>query len=331
LTEYEIALTGIHPRNEKTIQATQDWERSRIDDAGLRRCLDADIEDVVKLQRKVGARYVTDGQLTLSWQDLFRPISSGFKGMEPGPMVRWFNTNTFFFSPIVKGPISSDGKALAKAVESKFVDEGASFKLILPDPLTFSELADDLHYRNREKLAFAYAEALNSELRSLSSAGARYVQFSSPSLVYRLKQEPLSRNAVKQLGEAVRTALIGVKARSGFYPFFGDAGPYLPSLFDDVPTDDIGIDLTQTDSSSLGRTSKGVIAGLVDSRTTYMEDAAALVRRAEDVADRTGAKTITLAPSAELRFIPRAFADKKVHILGELRSKLRGGDGRGKR
>src|ERR1019366_7331502 len=103
MTEYQISLTGIHARNEKTIQATQDWERGRIDEVGLRRALDEDVDAVVKLQQKVGADYFTDGQLTLAWQDLFRPISRGFAGLEPGPMVRWFNTNTFFFTPVVKG------------------------------------------------------------------------------------------------------------------------------------------------------------------------------------------------------------------------------------
>src|SRR5271170_3412065 len=129
MTDYQISLTGVHARNEKTIQATQDWERSRIDDNGLRRYLDQDVEAIVGLQRKIGVDYATDGQLTLAWQDLFRPLSQGLAGLSPGPMVRWFNTNTFFFTPIVNGAISSDGKALSVAVEKKFVDHGAGFKV----------------------------------------------------------------------------------------------------------------------------------------------------------------------------------------------------------
>jgi len=327
LTEYQVSLTGLHARNEKTIQATQDWERSRINDISLKESFDKDCDSLVELQKHVGAEYVTDGQITLAWQDLFRPISSGFEGLEPGPMVRWFNTNTFFYTPIVKGAISSDGKVLSRAIERRFVDHGSSLKIILPDPLTFAELAEDRHYGSKEKLQFAYSDAIRGELRTLSSIGVKYVQFSAPGLTYRLKQKPFSRAGLKQLGEAVRSALKGVSLRSGFYPFFGDASPYLPELFDVIPTDDIGLDLTQTDDSSLSATSKGVIAGIVDSRTTYLEDVESLAARVEDIVERAGTKTLTLAPSADLRYIPRVSADEKLELLGRLRARLkRGGD-----
>ena len=331
MTEFQVSLTGLHARNEKTIQATQDWERSRINEVSLKASFDADCDSLVELQKRVGVDYVSDGQITLAWQDAFRPISAGFEGLEPGPMVRWFNTNTFFYTPIVKGEISSDGKVLARAVEKRFVNHGASFKIIVPDPLTFAELAEDRHYRSKEKLLFAYADALGKELRGLSSLGVKYVQFSAPSLVYRLKREPLSRSALKQVGEAVRAALKGVKLRSGYYPFFGDAAPYLPELFEAMPTDDVGVDLTQTDESSLPETGKGVIAGLADSRTTYLEDVGSLAARAQRVQEITGAKTVTIAPSADLRFIPRVSADEKLELLGRVKARLgksKGGKGK---
>jgi len=320
-------LSGLHARNEKTIQATQDWERSRIDEVTLKDSFDKDCDSLVELQKHIGAQYITDGQMTLAWQDLFRPMSAGFQGLEPGPMVRWFNTNTFFYTPIVKGDISSNGRVLSKAIERRFVNHGSSLKIILPDPLTFVELAEDRHYGSKEKLLFAYSDTLRGELRELSSLGVKYVQFSAPSLVYRLKQKPFSRAGLAQLGEAVRNALKGVSMKSGFYPFFGDASPYLPELLDLIPTDDIGFDLTQTDDSSLPATSKGVIAGVVDSRTTYLEDVASLASRVEGIADRTGAKTITLAPSADLRYIPRVSADEKLELLGRLRARVRKGRG----
>jgi 5-methyltetrahydropteroyltriglutamate--homocysteine methyltransferase len=325
LTEYQVSLTGLHARNEKTIQATQDWERSRINEVTLKESFDKDCESLVELQRHVGAEYISDGQITLAWQDLFRPMSSGFEGLEAGPMVRWFNTNTFFYTPVVKGAISSDGKVLSKVVQRRFVDHGSSLKVILPDPLTFAELAEDRHYGSKEKLQFAYADAIRGELRTLSSLGVKYVQFSAPSLVYRLKQKPFSRAELGQLGEAVRSALRGVSLRSGFYPFFGDASPYLPELFESIPTDDVGVDLTQTDDASLPETRKGVIAGLVDARTTYLEDVESLAARAEGVVERTGTKTLTLAPSSDLRYIPRVSADEKLELLGRLRARVRRG------
>jgi 5-methyltetrahydropteroyltriglutamate--homocysteine methyltransferase len=325
LTEYQVSLTGLHARNEKTIQATQDWERSRINDDALKAAFDKDCESIVELQKHVGVEYITDGQITPPWQDLFRPISTGFEGIEPGPMVRWFNTNTFFYIPVVYGPISSSGKVLWNAVEGRFVNHGSSLKIVLPDPLTFAELAEDRYYGTKEKVLFAYSDAIRRELRSLSSRGLKYVQFSAPSLVYRLRGKPLPRDDFKQLAEAVRNALRGVSLRSGYYPFFGDASVYLPDLFELIPTDDVGIDLTQTDDSSLPETQKGIIAGLVDSRTTYLENVSTLRSRAQDIAERTKAKRVTLSPSSDLRYIPRVSADEKLELLGRLKPTLKRG------
>ncbi len=325
MTEYQVSLTGLHARNERTIQATQDWERSRINEVTLKESFDKDCESLVELQRHVGAEYITDGQITLAWQDLFRPISSGFEGLEPGPMVRWFNTNTFFYTPIVKGAISSDGKVLSKVIERRFVDHGSSLKIILPDPLTFAELAEDRHYGSKEKLQFAYADAIRGSCGPSRPSGVKYVQFSAPSLVYRLKQKPFSRSELGQLGEAVRSALKGVSLEERVLPVLRGRLPYLPELFDAIPTDDVGVDLTQTDDSSLSATNKGVIAGLVDSRTTYLEDVESLAARVEAVVDRTGTKTLTLAPSSDLRYIPRVSADEKLELLGRLRARVRRG------
>ena len=80
LTDYKVSLTGLHARNEKTIQATQDWERSRINDEKLKATFDKDCDSIVELQRHVGAEYVTDGQITLAWQDLVPPDQRGLRG-----------------------------------------------------------------------------------------------------------------------------------------------------------------------------------------------------------------------------------------------------------
>jgi 5-methyltetrahydropteroyltriglutamate--homocysteine methyltransferase len=237
-------------------------------------------------------------------------------------MVRWFNTNTFYFTPVVKGELGNEGSAVWTKIDRQLVKQG-EFRVILPDPLTLAELSEDRFYGTTEKLMFAFADrVLSNEVRSLDRNGVKYVQFSSPSLVGRFRDKPLSETLLGQLGEALRATIKGTSLRTGFHTFFGDASPYFPSLFDVIPTDDIGFDFTQTDPADLVTTRKGIIAGISDGRTTYLESVADLLEKVELVSEKTGSKRITLSPSCDLRYIPRSAADEKLRVLSRLRGKL---------
>ena len=45
-------------------------------------------------QREAGLDYLSDG--LLNWQDIFRPFDEAARGLEPGPLTRFLNTNTFY-------------------------------------------------------------------------------------------------------------------------------------------------------------------------------------------------------------------------------------------
>ena len=321
MTEFSLSLTGLHARNESTIQATQDWERGRIDSRSLKASFTSDCDALVSLQSEVGADFLSDGQMTTGWQDFLTPLTSGLEGVKKGAMVRWYNTNTFYYTPVVAGEIGSDGGAIWRRLERRYVPRGG-FRVAVPDPLTFAELAEDHHYGKKETLLFSYAEALNKELRTLHSKGVSYVQFTSPALVARFRQRPVDDDGLNQLGEAVRTAVKGTSLRTGFHTIFGDASPYIPQIFDAIPTDDIGFDFTQTDPASLSSSKHGIIAGVADARSTYLEGVEELREKVENVLERTGTRNLTIAPSSDLRYIPRVSADEKLRRLGMLKQEL---------
>jgi 5-methyltetrahydropteroyltriglutamate--homocysteine methyltransferase len=266
--------------------------------------------------------FISDGQFTLPWQDLLRPFTDGVEGVRKGPLVRWFNTNTFYYAPIIKDKIRSDGTIIWKSVERRFV-KSDYFKVVLPDPLTFAELADDHSYHNKEKLIFAYSDdVLREELSFLAKNGIKYIQLSSPSLVARFRDRPIPRAELKQLGEAIRSAIRGLPLRSGFHAYFGDASPYIPDIFDAIPTDDIGLDFTQTDFNSLQPSKKGIIAGIVNSRSSYLESVDELEVMVKGIFERTEAKSIILSPSCDLQYLPRVISDEKLRRISSLRDRF---------
>ncbi len=112
----------------------------------------------------------------------------------------------------------------------------------------------------------------------------------------------------------------GSRIRTAYQTFFGDAEPYFSFLLDSVPTDDIGLDLTETEASGITPTSKGLVAGVADARSSFVEEPKQLVNRLGDLPSKT--KALTLAPSCDLRYVPREVADQKLRNLARARKAL---------
>lgn len=316
-------MAGIHPRFDATIQATQDWERRRLAERLLEVRFAKDVAGLVSLQGQLGFDYLSDGQLSMWWQDIFRPFTENVRGLRKGPLMRWYNTNTFYYAPVVEERLHSDGGALEGKIDATVLASGKG-RIALPDPLTFLDCCEDKRYVRREKLMLAYCDrVLGPTLRRLSKKGLSYVQFSAPALVARFRREKVGSDELSLLGEGLRSALKGTTLSSGYHTFFGDAAPYLPRLFDVIPTNDLGFDLSETDPARIdGDRKKGVIAGAADSRNSYVESPAELAKKVEVLKDRF--KRVTLSPSADLQHVPRPVADEKLKNLARARRLLSG-------
>lgn len=314
-----ITISGQHPRSEKTVQATQDWERGRISRKELNSIFKEDVSELIKLQEELMFDFTSDGQMTEKWNDLLRPFTM-IPGIKKGPLVRWFNTNTFYYVPVIyKKPIN-DSKVLINSISKEILKKGNG-KIIVPDPLTFAECSENLIGMNKEEIMYLYAQdILNKDLVELQKQGIKYVQFSSPSLTARFRQEKVNRDTLNQLGESIKLALRKTTLRSGFYSYFGDGSNYIPEIYDFIPTNDIGFDLTETDYEKIDGTERCFIAGIVNSRTSYIEREKELLKVVEKLVDKF--KELILCPSSDLQYIPRKFADEKLKLISKLRDKI---------
>jgi 5-methyltetrahydropteroyltriglutamate--homocysteine methyltransferase len=82
--------------------------------------------------------------------------------------------------PTVTGAIRRT--ASVHGPEARFARANTRHKLkfTLPGPMTIVDTLADEHYRDRGKLAMAFAEALNEEVRDLAAAGVDVIQFDEP-------------------------------------------------------------------------------------------------------------------------------------------------------
>jgi 5-methyltetrahydropteroyltriglutamate--homocysteine methyltransferase len=319
-------LAGAFSRSPELIEATINFEKGKIGGADLEKEFSRATDELIKLQvsRKFG--WVTDGMFR--WNDLLRPFTDGLKGVEIGPLTRWFDNNTFYRKPIIISKLGGKGKIAIKISYRDQLPRKGGWKAILPAPFTFAQLSKNEYYKNKLELMLDYSKMLREEIKSLVGAGFSYVQLSDPSLVYRPFKGPIRKDELPQVKEALNEAIRGIKVRTSLQTFFGDFAKLLPEALD-FPVDDLGFDLYETNISKLGEYefTKSVALGLVDSRSSVLEEPVELAKIAKHLIESvypSKTKEVFICPNTDLDFLPWRVAEKKLGIISKVIEALRG-------
>ena len=250
--------------------------------------------------------FFSDG--LLKWQDIFRPLM-GAVGVKPHTLIRWFDTNTFFREPELVGKVPTvtnpDGVVAAASVPRPRV-------ATLPSPYMFSRAAHTDHDRNRLMVDLAH-RVLRPAIDAAVAGGAELIHLEDPWLGYfGIKPEDWT-----PLGEALGILHRDLKATLAFHVYFGDAGPHIAQLLR-LPVDAIGVDLTETDVAELGSSwDKGLVAGIIDGRSSIVESLDNTVEVARHLADTVRPRNLYLTSNCELGYLPTVVAELKVLRLGE--------------
>lgn len=303
-------LTGIFPRSEALIAATRGYDRKRVTAEDVEEKLLEDIVSLARLQLEEGFGYTSDG--LLNWQDIFRPFVEAWDGLSPGPLTRWFDNNTFFRQPIIVGdiearPLSGD------YFRFDLTSLGKRLKAVLPGPYTFMSLAENRHYRGTSDAMISIAQAMSDVCRRLTAQGYAHLQFSEPSLVV----TPPAEDFWSDVNEAYALLRSSTRAELSVQLFFGPAVPITRNLLN-LPVDTVGIDIYEEDLKELSDVGfdKGLACGCVDARNSLLESPDEIVRMVSKVEDDLAPPTLVLCPNADLQFLPRTVAERKLRALG---------------
>jgi 5-methyltetrahydropteroyltriglutamate--homocysteine methyltransferase len=282
---------GIYPRSEALVQATRDLDRGRVsvDDVERRRA--DDLEALISAQSEAGFDLLSDGML--AWQDLFRPFVDASEGLEAGAITRFLDTNTFFRAPHATGT-----PRLSQPLGTEAVAGLDGPRLVtLPSPYAFGEAAGVDPREIAASVLAPAVKALDTELLVLA--------------------EPfLTRSPdadVAALGDAL--AELPKSGRLVLQLTFGDASSLLERLLD-LPVDGIGVDfyLTPLDAVPEGFP-KLLLAGVLDARSSEVEDPTVVAGFAARLRDRTSGE-LALVPNGDLQFVAEPIAKRKLAALG---------------
>ncbi len=300
MPEIKSYSPGIYARSEELVQATRDLDRGRTTEEAVEEQREADLRSFLDAQREAGLDYLSDG--LLNWQDIFRPFDEATRGLEPGPLTRFLNTNTFYRAPAVTGeapklvePIGEPYFRIGDLPRNRWV-------ATLPSPHALAvSAAGDLTPQ-------AVAEGvLGPQIRWLAGNGCAMVVLQETALFG-------ARIDVYPLGDAL-DALQSPLPLALQLPF-GDSGDVLGELVE-LDVEAIGVDFYSTDPEALPRPfPKTLLAGVVDARNSLLEEPEEMAKFGRELLEELEGE-LHLVPNGDLQFVPEKIARQKVLRLGE--------------
>ena len=315
----EIQLAGIHPRSERLIDLTRSYERAKGSWSQVEVQLEQETKEVIKLQESLGFGHFSDG--SLAWQDQLRPVTRSLKGVESGTRYsRWFDTNTFYQKPIIVGKTSASDIDPKNFLRAELLTGKRERKITLPGPYTFSQLSENKHYKNYADLLVDIALAEREIIQKLWNEGVTLFQLSEPCLVYQPYRESFRDQSEVDLAlGAIRSVVKDSPGEFVVQTYFGDSALLLPDLLD-LPISGVGIDLFETDISSLReqeKTPKKLVLGIVDSRESVVENPSWIADTARKFSEKIGAHNLVFASNSDLKFVPQEIANQKLEALSK--------------
>lgn len=308
-------LVGIFARSPELIRATRDFDRGRCGREELERVRRKDVKRLVEYQKEF--EYVTDGGFL--WQDLLRPFTM-VKGIEEGPLTRFFKTNTFYRRLVIKDRIEFKPEFIEGFLYLDLLPERR--KVNLPGSISFLSLSED---RYRKDTPFMIAEALASLSEYLENRGVLSVQFLEPGITSTTNFE-LWRKVYGIITE-------NLSIETSIHTYFTDFSEIAEVI--EFPVDGIGIDFISTSiddlelnvqkktclCEALRRGKVGI--GYVDAQNSLLETVEEVIEFAKRGIKRLGLKEFYLCPNCDLDFLPYAVALEKLEILNRAAKRLK--------
>jgi 5-methyltetrahydropteroyltriglutamate--homocysteine methyltransferase len=285
---------GIYPRSERLVQATRDLDRGRTSQQAVDEQVERDLAELVSVQQQAGLDLLADGMLR--WQDLFRPLLEASEGLETGALTRFLDTNTFYRAPHA----TTATPELDGSLDERYIAPLPGPRLItLPSPFALSQGTGIPALTIAENVLKPALDGIDADLVVLAEPFFGRAENVEP----RELEEPLA-------------ALAG-GPKLALQLTFCDARQPLGLGLGELPVDAIGIDFYGTHLSDVPKGfGKLLLAGVIDARSSTLEDPRELASFAERLHNEREVEQVALVPNGDLQFVSERIAREKLLRLG---------------
>lgn len=340
-------LTGPFGQSQTLYQARNEAKRGRGSRKAVKAQILKDTKTIIDRQIEAGFDFVIDPmfQFYFLFQPLIErpriegrthPIEAVYEYLRHffeylkspqitvGPQENWFNNNVFYRRPKIQGPLNPQTSFTEKYIHLGELPMDGTAMVVLPSPYTLLMLSDVKGYTDRKQAVANLAELVQAEAQHLVSKGVGRIQYDEPAIVVRqslgsLKQEDLD---LLRRGMEVCGHIDG--ATTSLHTYFGDAGPIIPDLLR-LPVDCIGIDGTETRLADIlmhDYSGKELALGLLDARSTSLENPKEMAEQLRTVAETTHPKKLWLTPNTGTEYRGFTHGINKLDLLKQVRQML---------
>jgi len=300
------------------VQARELW---RVPEPFLEDAQDDATRLAVAAMERAGVDVVTDGEMRReSYSNRFATALAGIDLDRPGVALdRTGHENPV---PRVVGAIARTGPVEVRDAEFLRSITERRIKITVPGPFTMAQQAQDEHYGGGRRLALAYADAVNEELRDLKTAGADIVQIDEPYLQARPER------AREYALEAIDRALEGIEGETVLHTCFGYAHvvhdrpagyPFLRELNECAATH-LSLEAAQP---NLGPEvlrdvpDKVVVLGVLDLGSAEAETPEVVAGRIRRALGVLPPERLVVAPDCGMKYLTRDLAFRKLRAMVE--------------
>ena len=273
-------------------------------------------------QHRAGVDVVTDGEMRReSYSNRFATALTGVDLDHPGEALD--RTGRTVWVPRVTGPVARRHPVEAPLIAYLKARTNKPIKVTLPGPFTMTQQAQNDYYAEAGDLAFAYAAAVNEEMKDLFAAGVDIVQLDEPYV--QARPEAAREYAV----EAIDRALQGATGTTALHVCFGygkhvankPKGYAFCEELDACRADEISLECAQprVDLELLQLLpSKRIHVGVLDLRDLEIESPERVAQRIRDALQYLPPQRLVVAPDCGMKYLPRdvAFGKLRNMVLG---------------
>jgi 5-methyltetrahydropteroyltriglutamate--homocysteine methyltransferase len=285
----------------------------------------------VKLQEDAGIDIVTEGEQAR--QHFVHGFLERIEGIDFSNKVEMGIRKDRYKAmvPQVVAPLKLRGRVHADEAREARAHTKAKLKFTVPGPMTIIDTIADRYYGDRVKMAFAFAELLNEEVKALEADGVDMIQFDEPAFnVYMDQVRDWGIEALQRAAQGLTCATAvhicygyGIKANTDWKQTLGNEWRQYEETFPVIARSTIQQVAIECRNShvpmELMALLKGKVlqAGVIDVANDEVETAEDVVKVIEEAMKYVPKENIIATTNCGMAPMRREIAEAKLKALGD--------------